>query len=76
MTKIASIIVIIGASLISIILAFFSKFTSSILTIPNQVLGGVSLLLYGFIAVNGLKVLIKNKIDFDQPKILLLLLLC
>ena len=72
MTKIASIIVIIGASLISIILAFFSKFTSSILTIPNQVLGGVSLLLYGFIAVNGLKVLIKNKIDFDQPIIIII----
>ncbi|MDD4298851.1 MAG: solute carrier family 23 protein [Bacilli bacterium] len=68
MTKVASIIVIIGAAIISIILAFFAKFTAIVSTIPGQVLGGVSLLLYGFIAINGLKVLIKNKIDFDKPK--------
>ena len=37
-------------------------------TIPNAVLGGVSLLLYGFIAVNGLKVLIKNQVNFEDPK--------
>lgn len=30
--------------------------------------GGVSLLLYGFIAVNGLKVLIKNQVDFEKTK--------
>ena len=35
-------------------------------TIPNPVLGGVSLLLYGFIAVNGLKVLVKNQINFEN----------
>lgn len=49
-------------------IGFFGKFTAIISTIPNAVLGGVSLLLYGFIAVNGLKVLIKNQIDFEQPK--------
>ena len=37
-------------------------------TLPNAVLGGVSLLLYGFIAVNGLKVLIRNQVDFENPK--------
>ena len=37
-------------------------------TIPNAVLGGVSLLLYGFIAVNGLKVLIQNQVDFNNTK--------
>ena len=31
-------------------------------------LGGVSLLLYGFIAINGLKVLIENRIDFGKSK--------
>ena len=44
------------------------KFTAIVSSIPQPVLGGVSLLLYGFIAVNGLKVLIKNQIDFDDPK--------
>ena len=31
-------------------------------------LGGVSILLYGFISVNGLKVLIQNKVDFENIK--------
>lgn len=66
MTKVASVKVIGLAAIIAIILSFFGKFTALISTIPNAVLGGVSLLLYGFIAVNGLKVLIKNQIDFED----------
>lgn len=68
MTKVASVWVIGLAAIIAIIIGFFGKFTDLVSTIPNAVLGGVSLLLYGFIAVNGLKVLIKNQIDFEQPK--------
>ena len=54
--------------IIAIIVGFLGKFTALVSTIPNAVLGGVSLLLYGFIAVNGLKVLIKNQIDFEISK--------
>lgn len=68
MTKVASVWVIGLAAIIAIALGFFSKFTAIIATIPNGVLGGVSLLLYGFIAVNGLKVLIENRIDFGKTK--------
>ena len=68
MTKVASVKVIGLAAIISIVIAFFGKFTALVSTIPNAVLGGVSLLLYGFIAVNGLKVLIKNQVDFEIPK--------
>lgn len=68
MTKVASVWVIGLAAIIAICLAFFGKFTALISTIPNPVLGGVSLLLYGFISVNGLKVLIENHIDFGKPK--------
>lgn len=68
MTKVASVWVIGLAAIFAIILGFLGKFTALISTIPNAVLGGVSLLLYGFIAVNGLKVLIKNKIDFNVSK--------
>ena len=49
-------------------MGFLGKFTAIVSTIPNPVLGGVSLLLYGFIAVNGLKVLIKNQVNFEDPK--------
>lgn len=68
MTKVASVWVIGLAAIIAIVLGFFSKFTAIIATIPNGVLGGVSLLLYGFIAVNGLKVLIQNQVDFNKTK--------
>ncbi len=68
MTKVASVKVIGIAGIIAIIIGFLGKFTALVSTIPNAVLGGVSLLLYGFIAVNGLKVLIKNKVDFEMSK--------
>lgn len=68
LTKVASVWVIGLAAIFAIILGFLGKFTELVSTIPNAVLGGVSLLLYGFIAVNGLKVLIKNQTDFEDPK--------
>ncbi len=68
MTRVASVKVVGMAGIIAIIIGFLGKFTALVSTIPNAVLGGVSLLLYGFIAVNGLKVLIKNKVDFELPK--------
>jgi uracil permease len=64
MTHVASVWVLRIAALIAIVLAFFTKFTSIISTIPNPVLGGISLLLYGFIASNGLRVIVYNRIDF------------
>jgi uracil permease len=68
MTKVASVKVIGLAAIIAIIVGFLGKFTALVSTIPNAVLGGVSLLLYGFIAVNGLKVLIKNQVNFEISK--------
>ncbi len=68
MTKVASVWVIGLAAIFAICLGFLGKFTAIVSTIPNAVLGGVSLLLYGFISVNGLKVLIQNQIDFGKSK--------
>ena len=66
MTKVASVWVIGLAAIIAIIIGFLGKLSAIFSTIPNPVLGGVSLLLYGFIAVNGLKVLVKNQINFEN----------
>ena len=66
MTKVASVWVIGLAAIIAICMGFLGKLSAIFSTIPNPVLGGVSLLLYGFIAVNGLKVLVKNQIDFEN----------
>lgn len=68
MTKIASVWVIGLAAIFAICLGFLGKFTALVSTIPNPVLGGISLLLYGFIAVNGLKVLIQHQVDFGKTK--------
>lgn len=68
MTKVASVKVIGLAAIIAIIISFFGKITGVLATIPSPVLGGISLLLYGFIAVNGLKVIVQNQIDFDDIK--------
>ena len=68
MTKVASVWVIGLAAIFAICLGFLGKFTALISTIPSPVLGGVSLLLYGFIAVNGLKVLIENRVDFSKSR--------
>ena len=68
MTKVASVKVIGLAAVFAIVFGFLGKLTALFGTIPNAVLGGVSLLLYGFIAVNGLKVLIKNQVNFEDSK--------
>lgn len=68
MTKVASVWVMGLAAVIAIIFGFLGKLTGIISSIPSAVLGGVSILLYGFISVNGLKVLIENNVDFGKTK--------
>lgn len=68
MTRIASVSVIRHAAFIAIALSFCAKFTALISTIPTAVLGGMSILLYGVIASNGLKVLIKSKVNFGASR--------
>ena len=72
MTRIASVSVIRNAALIAIGLSFLGKFTALISTIPNAVLGGMSIMLYGVIASNGLKVLIEKQADFREVRNLII----
>ncbi len=67
-TKIASVKVIILACFFSIILGFFSPLMGITQTIPTCVTGGVSLLLYGFIASSGVKMMINEHIDMSNTK--------
>lgn len=68
MTKVASTKVIMLAAIFAIIISFLGKLTAIFSTIPNLVLGSISLLLYGFISVNGLLVIVKNKLDFSNTR--------
>lgn len=56
-TKNASVSTIETAAIMAIVLSFFSPFNAFINTIPQCVLGGISVILYGFIAVSGLKMI-------------------
>lgn len=68
MTKIASSKVVLLAAVFSIAIGFFTPFTALLETIPAAVTGGVSLILYGFIASSGVKMLMKEKIDLNNQK--------
>ena len=65
-TRNASVRTIFVAALMLIVLAFISPLNAALRTIPNCVMGGVCLTLYGFIAVSGLK-MFKN-VDLGDNK--------
>lgn len=71
-TRVYSVWVIGGAAILSIAISFLGKFTALINTIPTPVMGGVSLLLFGVIAASGIRMLVEAKIDYSQPKNLIL----
>jgi uracil permease len=68
LTKVASVWVTGGAAVLAIAISFIGKLSAFIGTIPLSVLGGMSVLLYGFIASNGLRVLIDEKVDFSKQR--------
>ena len=65
-TKNASISTIQTAAFMAIILSFFTPFNSFINTIPQCVLGGISVILYGFIAVSGLKMIQSSDLNDNR----------
>ena len=71
-TRVYSVWVIAGAAIFSMILSVSGKLTEIIRTIPEPVMGGISILLFGTIAVAGLRILIEQKVDFSSSKNLLL----
>ena len=68
MTKIASTKVVFSAAIMTIIIGFLTPFSTLLRTIPHCVTGGVALVLYGFIASSGIKMLISERIDFNNTK--------
>ena len=72
MTKVASVYVIGLAALIAMILAFLNPVSLFIQSIPSPVMGGISIMLFGIIASNGVKVMIENKIDFGKSRNLII----
>ena len=65
-TKNASVRTIFAAALMLIVLSFLTPVTAALRTIPNCVMGGVCLTLYGFIAVSGFKMF--QQVDLNKSK--------
>ena len=65
-TKNASVRTIFAAACMLVVLSFLSPITAALRTIPNCVMGGVCLTLYGFIAVSGFKMF--QKVDLNKSK--------
>ena len=70
-TKIYSTAVFVVAALIAVVLGFSPKFGALIQAIPLPVMGGVSIVVFGLIAVAGARIWVTNKVDFSDNKNLL-----
>jgi uracil permease len=67
-TRVYSVWVIRGAAILAIIFSCIGKISAAISTIPNPVIGGITLLLYGVIAVQGLRIFVEQKVDFSKNR--------
>lgn len=67
-TKIYSTLVFVVAGSMAIILGFSPKFGALIQSIPGPVMGGVSIVVFGLIAIAGARIWVENRVDFSDNK--------
>lgn len=72
LTRVFSTFVIGGAAVLAVGFGFIGKISALITTIPTAVMGGVSILLFGIIASNGLRMLIDNHVDIGKKRNLII----
>ena len=61
-----------GAALLAVIFSFVGKVAALIHGIPVPVMGGVCILLFGFIAASGIRMLVEKHVDYTRSKNLIL----
>jgi uracil permease len=71
-TRVFSVFVIGGAAVMAILISFVGRLAELIRSIPIPVMGGVSILLFGVIAATGIRMLVEKKVDYTQPRNLIL----
>ena len=67
-TKIYSSLVFVIAAVVAILLGFSPMFGALVLSIPQPVLGGMAVVLFGLIATTGARIWVENKVDFTDNK--------
>ncbi len=65
-TRNASVVTLTTAAIMCLVISFFGPFVTFLSSIPNCVMGGVCVALYGFIAVSGLKMI--QKVNLNASK--------
>jgi len=65
-TRVYSVWIIRGAALLAIAFSCIGKVSAAISTIPSPVMGGITMLLYGVIAVQGFRMFVEQKVDFSK----------
>jgi len=65
-TRVYSVWVIRGAAILAIAFSVIGKVSAAISTIPAPVMGGITMLLYGVIAVQGFRMFVEQKVDFSK----------
>lgn len=65
-TRVYSVWIIRGAALLAIAFSLIGKVAAAISAIPNAVMGGITMLLYGVIAVQGFRIFVEQKVDFSK----------
>lgn len=68
LTRVGSVYVTGGAAVLAVLLAFIKPVKDLIAAIPVPVMGGISIILFGFIAANGLRVLSEARVDFNKTR--------
>ena len=71
-TGVYSVRVIAGAAVFSILMAFIGPLSAFIATIPGDVIGGITFLLYGMIGTSGLRILVDKQVDYSKNRNLIL----
>lgn len=65
-TKVYSVWVIRGAAILAMLFSCIGKVAAAISSIPVAVMGGITMLLYGVIAVQGFRIFVEQKVDFSK----------
>ncbi|MHB1315868.1 MAG: uracil-xanthine permease family protein [Christensenellales bacterium] len=67
-TKVFSVAVLMVAAVIAMIIACFTPLINAVYSIPNAVLGGLEIFLFGAIAAQGIAIMIDKKTDMFSAK--------
>lgn len=67
-TKVFSVPVLIGASLIAMVISCFTPLINSIYAIPTAVIGGLEVYLFGAIAAQGIAIMVEKNVDLFSSK--------